>query len=122
MSLYVIESNKYIDKGYIPHRKEYQAWMNNLSSSDLNAIEDELNNVIDNNDVVTAGWVPGSEWEDTVYYPIYEACGKNVSCAGMFFGIIMFNLFNKRPEKWAFGRYEKDNIPIESMTYFKLKI
>lgn len=54
--------------------------------------------------------------------PLYVACGKNVTQAGMFFGLIVFKLLMERQDKtWGFGRYEKDGRQIASMTYFELK-
>jgi hypothetical protein len=37
-----------------------------------------------------------------------------------FFGILLWQVIMDRPEAWSFGRYEKDGIPIEGMTYFRL--
>jgi len=116
--LYSIESGTKIQN--IPHKKDYERWMNNLSSNDLIQIEAELNNKIDKNDVNTAGWMPGSDWTGTVFYPIYEACKKNVDQAAMFFGLIVYKVFMDRPEWWSFGEYEVDGRPIGSKTYFKL--
>lgn len=57
----------------------------------------------------------------TVYEPIYEACGKNVSQSGLFFGLIVFYILMNREDKvWGFGRFEKDGKQIASMTYFVL--
>ena len=68
--------------------------------------------------ILLAG-LPGHDWTGTVYEPIYEACGRNVSQSGLFFGIIVFNLLMNRDDKvWGFGRFEKDGKQIASMTYF----
>lgn len=117
--LFSIDSGKYITK--VPHKKDFDRWMTNLSEDDLLKIEDALNEKIDGNDINTAGWIPGHDWTGTVYQPIYEACNKNLVQAGMFFGLILFNLLMNRPDKvWSFGRFEKDGKPISSMTYFIL--
>ena len=117
--LFSIDTGKYVTR--IPHKKDFDKWMSNLAEDDLVKIEDELNTKIDSNDINTAGWIPGHDWTDTVYEPIYEACNKNAVQAGMFFGLIVFNLLMNRPDRvWGFGRYEKDGKPIASMTYFIL--
>ena len=117
--LFSIDTNKYVTS--IPHKKDFDKWMNNLSKEDLDKIEEELNSKIDESDINTAGWIPGHDWTSTVYQPIYEACNQNVTQAGMFFGLILFNLLMNRSDKtWGFGRFEKDGKQISSMTYFVL--
>ena len=86
------------------------------------AILEALNEKIDQNDINTAGWLPGHDWTGTVFEPIYDACGKNVTQAGMFFGLIVFDLLMNREDRvWGFGRFEKDGKQIASMTYFVLQ-
>lgn len=117
--LYSIDSDKYINQ--VPHKKDFNKWMKNLSTSDYQAIVDALNKKIDESNIVTAGWLPGHDWTGTVYEPIYEACSKNQIQSGMFFGLIVFDLLMKRKDKtWGFGRFEKDGKQIASMTYFIL--
>ena len=104
----------------LPHLKNYTTWRNRLSNTDYQAIEDELNCRINAGDIHTAGWMPGSDWTCTVFEPIYHtACRKNITQAGMFFGLIVFKVFMDRPERWIFGRFEKDGKDIGSITYFR---
>ena len=118
--LYSIATGKYVTS--VPHKKDFDRWMKNLSAEDYGKIEDALNEKIDQNDINTAGWLPGHDWTGTVFEPIYDACGKNVSQAGMFFGLIVFDLLMNREDKvWGFGRFEKDGKQIASMTYFVLQ-
>ena len=117
--LYSIDSGKYVTS--VPHKKEFVKWMKNLSIADYSKIEDALNAKIDQNDINTAGWLPGHDWTGTVFEPNYNACGKNVTQAGMFFGLIVFELLMNRQDRvWGFGRFEKDGKQIASMTYFTL--
>jgi len=118
--LYSIDTGKYVTK--VPHKVEFDKWMKNLSAADYQAIADELNGKIDQNDINTAGWLPGHDWTNTVYEPIYEACGRNIVQSGLFFGLIVFDLLMRREDKvWGFGRFEKDGKQIASMTYFVLE-
>ena len=118
--LYSVDSMSYVKN--TPHKKEFDAWMNNLQSNDYQLIEDELNSIFDHNEINTSGWIPGSDWTDTVYQPIYEACGRDVDHAAMFFGLIVFETLRNRSDVWGFGRYTtQDGVQIQSMTYFKLK-
>lgn len=118
--LYSIDSQKYVTR--LPHQADFDKWMKNLSVADYRKIEDALNEKIDQKEINTAGWLPGHDWTGTVYEPIYDACGKNVTLSGMFFGLIVFDLLMNRQDKvWGFGRYEKNGKQIASMTYFELK-
>lgn len=118
--LYSIDSQKYVTR--LPHQADFDKWMKNLSVADYRKIEDALNEKIDQKEINTAGWLPGHDWTGTVYEPIYDACGKNVTLSSMFFGLIVFDLLMNRQDKvWGFGRYEKNGKQIASMTYFELK-
>lgn len=90
----------------IPHRTSFEAWKKQIGKEEYQAIIDELNRRIDENpEVHTAGWIPGHNWEGTVFYPIYLACKKDKTAAAKFFGIIVFIVFMDRPERWSLGRY-----------------
>lgn len=118
--LFSIKTGEYVTR--IPHQKNFEKWMKHLSAEDYRKIEDALNEKIDQSDINTAGWLPGHDWTGTVFEPIFDACGKNTSQAGLFFGLIVFDLLMNREDKvWGFDRFEKDGKPIESMTYFVLK-
>lgn len=114
-----IDSGEQVKK--LPHKKEYDKWRARISDNHFDAIVDELNRRIDSDEVHTAGWMPGSDWDGTVFEPIYFACGRSVQAAGMFFGLIVFKIMMDRDDMWGFGKFEKDGVPIQSMTYFKIK-
>ncbi|UCE66755.1 MAG: hypothetical protein JSU85_01710 [Candidatus Zixiibacteriota bacterium] len=107
---------------YIPHERDYNLWRGRLSEDEYRAIIDELNNRIDSDEVHTSSWIPGSDWTDTVFQPIYEkACNYDERLSGKCFGLFLWVVMMNRPEFWAFGRYEKDGIPIEGLTYFRVQ-
>jgi hypothetical protein len=65
--------------------------------------------------------MPGSDWSQTVFDPIYSvACQCDEEAAGKFFGLILWVVVKDRPDVWSYGRYEKDGIPIRGLTYFRL--
>ncbi len=106
----------------LPHKKDFNKWMSNLSAADYKAVVDDINAKINASDINTAGWLPGHNWDGTVYEALYDACGKNQTQAGMFFGLLVFQiLMDREDHAWGFGKYEKDGVPIASMTYFILK-
>lgn len=119
--LYSIDSGKYVKK--LPHQKDFINWRSHLSDVDYDKIIQELDSKFSCQEVNTAGWLPGHDWTGTVYEPLYYACGQNPKQAGMFFGLLVFDyLMNRMDTVWGFGKFEKNGVPIESMTYFELKI
>ena len=96
-----IDTGKVITR--IPHKKSFEAWRKQIST-----------------EVHTAGWIPGHDWTETVFYPIYLACKKDTTSAALFFGIIVFIVFMDRPEQWSLGRYQVNDKDIASMTYFRI--
>ena len=105
----------------MPHKRDFERWKKNISAADYQKVVDAINDKIDSSEINTAGWIPGSDWSGTVYEPLYLACGQNKDLSGRFFGLIVFETLMTRTDKyWGFGRYEKDGVPIQSMTYFEV--
>ena len=105
----------------IPHREDFELWTRRLSNEQLQAIRDDLNRRVGGGEVHTSSWIPGSDWTDTVFQPIYEiASGYDPIAAARCFGLILWHVMMIRPENWSFGRYEKDGVPIEGLTYFRI--
>lgn len=102
----------------IPHRDEYLIWRDRLKKVEkLQPIIDELNSRIDqSNNVLTSSWIPGSDWTNTVYQPIYEvACNYNEEHSAFCFGLILWEVFMEREDEWYFHKSEN----IRGITYFK---
>ena len=85
----------------------------------LGPIEDALNAKIDGTRIQTAGWMPGSDWTNTPFDPIYQVCGQDIEEAGRCFGLLVWKVFEKRPETWASAHGLKDGKEIRSRTYFR---
>ena len=106
---------------HIPHSDSWRILESRLATADMLAIKDRLNEMIDAREIHTTSWMPGSDWSGTPFQPIFEdAAHGNFDLARKFFGLIVWVVFMERPEKWAFGRYEKDGVPIEGLTYFQI--
>jgi hypothetical protein len=82
--LYSADSGEYVMS--FPNQADYDRWRQNISDKDYQDIEDALNARIDRSEINTAGCIPEHHWTGTVYEPIYEERGKNVTQAGAFFG------------------------------------
>jgi hypothetical protein len=108
---------------HIPHEKEYMAWRAKLTEEQYSLIEREIERRLGAGEVQTAGWIPGNDWADTPFDPIYSvACEGDHVASGLFFGLIVWVYMQQRPEAWAFGRYEKDGVAIRSLTYFQVAL
>lgn len=117
--LWDVHNNKEVT--YVPHKKEYDVWISRLSSEQIQYIKDEILRRISGEEVKTAGWIPGSDWRETPFQPIYEiACRSNEKAAGKCFGLLVWETLMEHEDYWGFGKYELNNLPIESMTYFKV--
>jgi hypothetical protein len=82
-----------------------------------------MRSMIKTDEVHTSSWMPGRHWGRTVFDPIWrKACKRNTTAAAKCFGLILWEVMMDHPDNWAFGRFEKNNIPIEGMTYFKIQL
>ncbi len=119
--LYSIDSDSFIKK--ITHRAEYDQWRQRINDTDYQAIYDELNARISGSEIETSSWIPGSNWQGTVFQPIYEdACGCDEVASAKFFGLILWHVVMQHDETWSFGRYQLGNILIEGLTYFRINV
>lgn len=65
--------------------------------------------------------MPGSDWIGTPFEPLFtKAARRDRAAAGLCFGLLVWEVFAERPERWASGRFEKDGEPIGSRTYFRV--
>ena len=103
----------------IPHEAEYTSWVSRLSNDELSQIRDHLAQMISDSDIHTASWMPGEDWTDTVFEPIYEtACGRSFQSAGWCFGLILWELMMEREEAWCF--IKDPDREILGTTYFRV--
>ena len=117
--LFSIDSNRYIHE--IPHEKDYRRWRGKLNNAEFEAIRAVLRSKIGGAEIHTSSWIPGNDWSDTVYDPIYsKACDMSHAESAKCFGLFLWTFLQEHPDTWAFGRYEKNGIPINGLTYFKL--
>jgi len=103
----------------MPYAREYRDFMSRLTAGEIAAIKEALNGMIDGDKIHTAGWMPGSDWKGTPFQAIYEqAARRSHNAAARCFGLMVWEVFMERPERWASGRFEKDGEEIGSRTYF----
>lgn len=118
--LYEMMTGKPITR--IPYESDYRQFMARMTPQEIGEIEAALNAMIDGTEIQTAGWMPGKDWSDTPFDPIYrKAAHCNEEVAARCFGLMVWVVFMKRPERWTSGRFEKNGEPIGSRTYFQLR-
>lgn len=106
----------------IPHHRQWEEWRGRLSDAQWTEITEELQKRTTGSEVHTAGWIPGNDWTGTPFQTIYEvACRRNVEAAGLCFGLAVWVFMMEHDARWGFGKYDLNNVPIRSMTYFRLR-
>lgn len=106
----------------VPYGDEYRRYMSAMTLAEIAAIKARLNEMIEGTDIQTAGWMPGSDWTGTVFEPIYfKAANQSYTASAKCFGLMVWEVFMERPERWTSGRFEKDGEPIGCRTYFQPK-
>ncbi|MEO5807899.1 MAG: hypothetical protein ABIQ45_15465 [Devosia sp.] len=104
----------------VPYASQYRQYLARMNAEEISAIRAALNELIDGTEINTAGWMPGANWIGTAYEPIYrKAARQNTTTAAKCFGLMVWEVFMDRPERWYSGRFEKDGEPIGSRTYFR---
>ncbi len=117
--LYSIDTGEMITT--TPYRGDYDRWRSGLSDMEYTNIIEELESKVEGSEIQTSSWIPGDDWTDTVYDPIYsKACNKDPVASAKFFGLLLWETMLNNQFYWAFGRYQKNGIQIEGLTYFKI--
>lgn len=104
----------------MPFDRDFQRLAGRIAPRDMAAIRSKLDRIFDEGGIQTAGWIPGSDWTDKVWSPIYlDGARQDRDLSAKLFGLIVFRSVMDREDKWITGRFEKDGIPIGSRTYFR---
>jgi hypothetical protein len=109
----------------MPFAKEFQTLRERLTADEFNAAVSRVNELIDAGgaEIATAGWLPGSDWRGTVFFPIFtNGTKENYEKAAQLFGLLVWHVVMQRQEQWGSGRYEKNGKDIGSRTYFRLGV
>lgn len=105
----------------MPYAQEYRRFMRRMTKAEIALVKATLHQKINGTEIKTAGWMPGKVWTGTPFEPIYEkAARQSWTAAARCFGLMVWEVFMERPEKWTSGRFEKDGVPIGSRTYFQV--
>jgi hypothetical protein len=108
----------------VPFQREFRYWKSNLTTTEIAAIKAQIHQVLDDGDVHTTSWMPGSNWGGTPFDPIYwKGTKRDVIAAAKCFGLFVWEcVLEREDEAWGSGHYEKDGYPIKGRTYFRLGV
>ena len=105
------------------YKQFFNASKERLSKQEYQAMIDELNDIVqrsidEKSDIVVSSFIPGSDWSDTVWEPIYsKACGYDEEYAAQFFGLLVCQVLIDREEVWYFIKQDI----ARGMIYFREK-
>jgi len=118
--LFTIDGKQITD---IPRRRqrEFNMWRSNLSDSDYETVVEEINEYVDAvepDKPFVSSYIPGHDWTDTVYEPLYIACGRSIEQSGWFFGLIVWQVMIDHPEEWVFKPADEED-DVLGTTYWR---
>jgi len=107
----------------IPRRQraDFKAWRENLADYDYDAVVNAINEYVDavpEDKPFVSSFIPGSDWTDTVYQPLYLACGQSKEQSGWFFGLIVWQVMIDHEEEWVFKISDKED-DVLGTTYWR---
>lgn len=110
------------------YEKFFNAQRSNLKNGDYEKMIEAMSGIVDSSlenkeKILVASYIPGSDWDDTPWAPIYyDACGRDYDHSAQFFGLLVAQVLMDRSDKWYFIRQEKsalDGKEMRGMTYWK---
>jgi len=117
MSLYSVSGSLITNT---PHKDKYDIIRSRLTQDQEDAIIEEIHKKINEKDIFSASFLPGSDWTDTPFQCIYEACNQDQQEAGYAYGIFCWIAVQRHGDKWICYKSEERNKQLGlGWTYFK---
>jgi hypothetical protein len=119
-----VESGKPRTKMIFPG--DYQQICAKMTPAEIDGVIAEINRIVDvacstpGEELVTTSWMPGSNWDGTPFEPIWWACRGDEDAAAKAFGLFCWDAMMRRTDKFGYGHYELNGVPIRGMTYFRI--
>ena len=102
-------------------REQFNIWRGNLADSDYEAVVEAINeyvNAVPQDKPFVSSYIPGHDWTDTVYEPLYIACGRGIEQSGWFFGLIVWQAMIDHEEEWVLKLADKED-DVLGTTYWR---
>jgi len=104
----------------LPHKQTFDLHRSNLSDADYEAAAAAINAYVDSaGDCFISSYIPGENWTNTPYQPLYIACNQSEEQSALFFGLIVWKVMMERQDDWYFKPADKEAEDILGMTYFR---
>jgi hypothetical protein len=85
----------------VPFQREFRYWKSNLTGAEIAAIKARIHQMLDEGDVHTTSWMPGSDWGGTPFDPIYwRGTKQDVIAAAKCFGLFVWESVLGPVEIW----------------------
>jgi hypothetical protein len=132
MALYAFgKHRKLVTK--IPHQLLFDGWKSWLDALQIQAINDEFEQIIANNEdgeIGTAGLLSASlsplgryHWEGSSFLPIWDqACGRDRDHTCWCFGLLLWEHMMNRPDAWNYRRFDLDHAPLAATKYYRCQV
>jgi hypothetical protein len=105
----------------VPFQRDFRLWKARMTPAEIAAIKAQIHQMLNDGAVHTTSWMPGSDWQQTAFQPIWaKATRMDEVAAAKCFGLFVMECVLEREEAWGSGHYEKDGYPIKGRTYFRL--
>lgn len=104
----------------LPHKRQFALHRSHIGDAEYEAAVCAINDYVSNvQDVFISSHIPGNDWTDTPYQPLYLACNHSYDQSAMFFGLIVWKVMMERQDDWYFKPAAKDEEDVIGMTYFR---
>jgi hypothetical protein len=118
--LYSIDGNKIEN---VPHKSDYDWLRSRLTQSEYLAIIEAIHRDMNRIEIFNSSFLPGKDWTDTPFQPIYEICGDQDQAALMY-GLMCWVAVQDHSDDWVgYPSDGKDKQAQKSLgrgwTYFK---
>ena len=76
---------------FTPYEDEFKTWRSRITNAQYDQIFEELDSRVSGDEIHTSSWIPGADWTNTVFDPIYSiACRNDEEASARFFGQILW--------------------------------
>ena len=100
-------------------RADFKKWRDRLSEADYDRAVQGIREKCNGKGFVVSSFLPGADWTNTEFQPLYEACHKNEQHAAWFFGLIVWQtMIDDTVHDWVFLPPDKEGNDVIGMQYF----
>jgi hypothetical protein len=119
MTILSIETKKPITRQ--PHADVWRLITDRLPPETINNILAAIDAKIgDEEEVKVAAWMPGKNWEETPFQPIYEiAALHDHDLSARMFGLLAWEAFRRRSDEWFTTTTIFPGRDVENRVYFR---